>query len=147
MVKFKGHLNFDLEKDCGDNESDPVQSGSASVRKERAPASANKYRVSKTNEGFIRKMTTQETIDGGKRPAILDTQKPKFRLRSSLRSSYFHREHTRPRPKVTSQDGEERENKMAYKSEAKDRVPCAIQNKLNQQLDGLSQIERDLRQL
>ena len=64
---------------------------------------------------------------------------PKFRLRSSLRSSYFQRDARKLRTKnVFSNGGEEyscQRNKYKQLTDAKtigDKSNCEIQNKLNQ---------------
>jgi hypothetical protein len=141
--KFKSNGNLDLETDHNFG-----QSGAPFVKKEDAAKLKREAAMSKTNEGFDRKMTNQESG-----PPALEV-KPKFRLRSSLRSSYFQRDARRLRPKnVFSHGGEEyalKRHQWQHQTDAKtigDKSNCDIQTKLNQQLDGLSQIERDLHQL
>jgi hypothetical protein len=92
-------------------------------------------------DGFTRKMTKQETP--ADHPAL--ELHPKLRLRSSLRSSYFLRDARKLRKNIFSNGGEEythhQRNQNGQLTDAKTlggKSNCEIQNKLNQQLDGLS---------
>ena len=138
--KFKSNSNFDIETD-----PNLGQRGSMFVKKDSAHAQKDQA-MNTTNEGFSRKMTKQENTD----QQALELQ-PKFRLRSSLRSSYFQRDTRKLRVKnIFSNGGDEcanKRNNYRQLTDAKtigDKSNCDIQNRLNQQLDGLTQIERDL---
>lgn len=144
MDKFKSNVNLDFEHDQNFGQSGTMftKKDSVKVQKDQAPNMAN--------DSFNRKMTKQGSAE---KQQALELQ-PKFRLRSSLRSSYFHREPRKVRTKnVFSNGGEEyayKRNKQRQLTDANtigEKSNCEIQNKLNQQLDGLSQIERDLHQL